>query len=319
MGRLRLNRENRIKRNSGFGINAGDNAGRFINKDGSANVIKKGLRFFDRTSWYHKMLELSHGKFFFVIFLFYLFMNLLFGMFYFWIGVEHLKGVSIHSSEWENFGNAFFFSIQTFTTVGYGHISPEGFLSSALASIEALIGLLSFGIFTGLFFGRFSMPRAYIKFAENALISPYNESKALMIRMSPFKNTNFTEAEAKLTLGMVVNENGKQVNKFYSLDLEMNKINTLTLSWTLVHPITKDSPLYGFEEKDFKEIKGEIIVFFKTFDDMFSTVVSSQTSYLFSEVIYGARYNVMYSQNENKTTTILHVNKLNDFSYCDMD
>ena len=69
------------------------------------------------------------------------------------------------------------------------------------------------------------------------LIAPYKDGKALMLRMTPYKNTNFTDAEAKITLGMSVEENGKEVNKFYSLDLEFHKINLLTLSWTLVHPI----------------------------------------------------------------------------------
>lgn len=315
----KFNKDARTDDHTGFGTNASSYGVRFINKDGSANVQKKGIHFLYRISWYHKMLDLSHGKFFLLIFSFYVVINILFASIYYLIGIEHLKGIINTSSPLINFGNAFFFSTQTFTTVGYGHISPIGFFTSLIASIEALIGLLSFGIVTGLFFGRFSMPKAYIRFSNNAIIAPYKEGKALMLRLTPYKNTNFTDAEAKITLGMVIDENEKKTNKFFSLDLEMTKINTLTLSWTLVHPITAESPLFNFSEKDYEKGEGELIVFLKTFDDKFSTIVSIQTSYLFREIVYGAKFNIMYEENKSKTKTILHIDKLNSFSKVQLD
>jgi hypothetical protein len=198
--------------------------------------------------------------------------------------------------------------------VGYGHISPSGFLTSLLAAVEALIGLLSFAIATGLFFGRFSKPTAFLKFSHNALIAPYGETKGLMIRITPFKNTNFTDAEAKMTLGMSVEENGAKTNKFYSLALELERINALTLSWTLVHPITENSPLYNLTKEDFDNIHGEILVFIKTFDDMFSNTVAIRTSYTFEEVIYGAKFEPMYTRSTDKSKTILDLDKLNAFT-----
>jgi inward rectifier potassium channel len=84
-----------------------------------------------------------------------------------------------------------------------------------------------------------------------------------MIQLT-FKNTNFTDAEAKITLGMSIEEDGKMVNKFYSLDLELEKINALSLSWTLVHHITEESPLFKFTKDDFANTQGEILVFVKT-------------------------------------------------------
>ena len=112
-----------------------------------------------------------------------------------------------------------------------------------------MFGLLSFAIATGLFYGRFSKPKAFIRFSHNALIAPYREGSALMLRMTPYKNANLTDAEVKMTLGMILDEGGKLVNKFYSLDLELAKVNSLTLSWTLVHPITESSPLYNFTKR----------------------------------------------------------------------
>jgi inward rectifier potassium channel len=225
------------------------------------------------------------------------------------VGIEHLKGI-VPQNDLDKFGQAFFFSVQTFTTVGYGHISPSGFLSSLVASIEALFGLLSFAIATGLFYGRFSRAKAHIAFSNHALIAPFQNQTALMFRIAPYKNTNLFDAEATIIMGIPVEENGIMVNKFYSLALEMDKISTLTLSWTLVHPITEDSPLYQMKEHDFQSIKGEIIVYIKAFDDMYSTTVVKRTSYTFGEVCYGARFIPMFSKNEENTQTILHLDKL---------
>ncbi|HEY0045867.1 MAG TPA: ion channel [Flavobacterium sp.] len=299
--------------NTGFGTNASRYGGRFINKDGSANVEKRGANLLSRISWYHTMLNMPMWQFLLILFAFYTVVNFFFACVYYLIGIEYLDGIDVTGSEVVKFGKAYFFSAQTFTTVGYGHISPNGFLTSALAATEALIGLLSFAIATGLFYGRFSKPKAFIKFSDNALISPYKDITALMIRMTPYKNTNLTDAEARMTLGMSVEENGVTTNKFFTLDLELSRINALTLSWTLVHPITADSPLFNFSKEDFASTKGEVIVYITAFDDMFSTTVASRTSFTFHEVVYGAKFEMMYAENENGTGTILHLDKLNSF------
>ena len=186
-----------------------------------------------------------------------------------------------------NFAESFFFSCQTFTTVGYGRISPVSFTASAIAALEALLGLLSLALATGLLYGRFSKPVAHLRFSENALIAPFKDINALMLRVAPFKNTNLIDVEAKLTLGLIVEENGKKVNNFYQLELEYKTINSLSLSWTIVHPITEKSPLYGFTKEDFENTKGELIVFVKAFDDLFSNIVVAISSYTFSEVKHG--------------------------------
>ncbi|MBP1224672.1 ion channel [Flavobacterium sp. 1355] len=308
-----LNNKAKTDENSGFGTNANSYGGRFVNKNGTANIEKRGMNLLQRISWYHTMIEMPNWKFMLILFSFYIIINFIFAIIYYAIGIEHLDGINASGSFLTQFGQAYFFSAQTFTTVGYGHISPTGFLTSALSAAEALIGLLSFAIATGLFFGRFSKPTAFLKFSHNALISPYKGNKGLMIRLVPFKNTNFTDATAKITLGMNVEEEGRQTIKFYNLELELSRINALTLSWTLVHPITENSPLYNFTEEDFKKIHGEILVFITTFDDMFSNTVVARTSYTFSEIIYGAKFRAMYNRSKDNTKTILHLDKLNQY------
>ncbi len=308
----KINSKAKTDSHTGFGTNATSYGGRFITKNGNANVKKTGIGFFDSISWYHTMVNIPRWKFMLIIVLFYFVVNFCFASIYYMIGVEHLKGISATTSL-DKFGQTFFFSIQTYTTVGYGHISPSGFLTSFVAAVEALFGLLSFAIATGLFYGRFSMPKAFLKFSQNALIAPFGNGTALMIRLSPFKNTNLTDAEAKMTLGMTIEENGKLINKFYNLDLELSKINALTLSWTLVHPITESSPLYHLTEEDFKNTTGEILVFIKVFDDMFSTTVVKRTSYSFNEIVFGAKFLPMFSRSNDDNRTVLHIDKLNTF------
>ncbi|TRX39274.1 ion channel [Flavobacterium restrictum] len=309
----RINTKAKALMNSGFGGNPSNYGGRFFNKNGSANIKKKGIGFLDGISWYHTLLDLPTWKFLSILFLFYIGINFVFAFLYYGIGIENLNGISASDSPWVQFGEAYFFSAQTFTTVGYGHISPVGFLTSALSSAEALIGLLSFAIATGLFFGRFSKPTVYLKFSHNAVIAPYQDGKALMFRLAPFKNTNYIDAEVTITVGMNVEENGVLINKFYILDLEMSKINSLVLSWTLVHPITETSPFYLFTSEDFETIQGEILVILKTFDDMFSTTVATRTSYRFSEIIYGAKFKLMFERSYKNTQTILNLDLLNSF------
>ena len=313
----KINSKAKTEINTGFGSNAGDYGGRFVNKSGRPNIEIRGVSFLNRISWYHTMLGLPGWKFLTIIFSFYIIINFIFAGIYYLIGVEHLNGIE-SLSDLGKFGAAYFFSAQTFTTVGYGHISPDGILTSAVAAGEALIGLLSFAIATGLFYGRFSRPRAYLLFSHNAIIAPYKDITALMFRVAPYKNTTLTDAEAKVTLGMTIEENGKMVNKFFPMELEFDKANALTLNWTIVHPITENSPFYHFSREDYKNLNGEILVFIKAFDDMFSNTVVDRSSYTLKEVVVGAKFLPMYHRSSAGSKTILEIEKLNSFAEADI-
>lgn len=311
MAFFRQNKNLVSENNTGFGVNSKDSGGRFYNRDtGRANVTKKGISILNRYSWYHTMIYMKRGKFLFLLFLIYVVINLVFAGIYYAIGIKHLSGIN-RSSAIGNFTEVFFFSTQTFTTVGYGRISPTGFLTSAVATLEAFLGLLSFAIATGLFYGRFSRPQAFLRFSDKAIIAPYRDGIGLMFRMAPYKNNALSEAEVKLTMAMEVEENGKKVNKFYSLDLEIPKINSLALSWTIVHPINDKSPFYGLNMQDIINADTEIFVFVKAFDEVFSNTVIGRTSYIATEIEWGARFKMMYHANADNTKTVLDLSLLN--------
>lgn len=313
--RFRRFRQKAIQ-DSGFGSNA---SGRFVNKDGFPNVEKRGINILSRFSWYHTLMEFSTTRFLSYMFSVYLLINFAFAIIYYFIGIEHLTGID-KSSPLQEFIDVFFFSSQTFTTVGYGRIAPVGFMASLVATLEAFLGLLGFAIATGLFYGRFSRPRAFLKFSKVALIAPYQEDTALMIRLAPYKNNALSDAEVIVTAAIEVTENGEQKSDFFRLKIEMNKINILSLNWTVVHKIDEDSPFYGFTEADFKdkETDIEILVQVRAFDEVFANTVVQRTSYINSEIIYGAKFVKMYDISENKKTTILDIGKISEFEKADL-
>jgi inward rectifier potassium channel len=313
----KLNTKATAQINTGFGINSSDYGGRFVNKDGRPNIEKNGVRFFEKISWYHTMLQMPRWKFLLILFLFYILLNMIFAAVYYAIGMEHLEGIKADSTA-EKIWEAYFFSAQTFTTVGYGRISPKGITTSTVAAFEALVGLLSFAIATGLFYGRFSKPKAFVRFSENAVVAPFNNGLAIMMRVAPYKNNNLLDAEAKVTAAIVIEENGSPKNNFFILELEYEKVNALTLSWTIVHPINEKSPFYRFTADDFANTSGEVLIFFKAFDDMFSNTVVARTSYTLKELVIGARFVPMYHRNNEKNKTILELDKLNAYAEADV-
>lgn len=313
----RINSKIKPVDNTGFGTNSSMYGGRYFTKDGRPNIQKKGISFLESTSWYHTMLKMSRWKFLFFIFASYLIINLFFALVYLAVGIDRISGMEAESAA-EKFGEAFFFSAQTFTTVGYGRLSPTGFLMSFLASSEALVGLLSFAVATGLMYGRFSRPQAYLKFSGNAIIAPYKNTIAFMFRVAPYKNNNLSEAEAKITLAMIVDDGNTVSNRFYPLQLEIEKINALSLSWTLVHAIDENSPFYGLSKEDLIAAKAEVIVYLKAFDDSFSNTVVDRTSYRTEEIVFGAKFVPMYYREEKKGTTVLDMALLNTYQQADI-
>lgn len=286
-------------------------SGRFLNRNGYPNVKRVGLNPLAKYSWYHVMINLNSVLFILLLIVGYVIINIFFAFIYYLIGIDHLTGID-KSNTINEFTDVFFFSSQTFTTVGYGRIAPIGFLASLVATFEAFLGLLSFAIATGLFYGRFSRPRAFLKFSNNALISPYKDGNALMFRLAPFKNNLLTDAEVILNVAISSREANSQT-EFFTIETELSRINSLVLNWTIVHKIDENSPFFGNTEELFKTADLEIFAQIRAFDEGFASTVVQRTSYTSDEVVFGAKFLPMFNPSINHETTILNLDKINDF------
>lgn len=309
----KVNPFSHLNNNTGFSTNTTDLVGgRFINKDGSYNLVKEGMPFWKRISVFHDMLNLPKWKFIAVILLFYVVINLGFTTIYFLIGPRELTGLPQGASDWRLFKELFYFSTETYTTVGYGRVNPVGDLANLVSGIESLTGLLSLAIATGLIYGRFSKPRSYLTFSDHALVSPYKEGTGLMFRFAAYKDKHsLTDLEIKVNVGLKVLENEQPVYKYFSLDLERNRVESMPMSWTVVHPITETSPFYGFTGEDMMNGDVELYVMLRGFDDVFSNYVQQRTSYTYHEIFFNRKFIPMYRESEDGQTTILELHKLN--------
>lgn len=297
---------------TGFGVRSSQSGRRLYKKDGSFNIKTKGLGFFDRLSIFHSMLTMPRWKFWLLLFSFFIGINLCFAFVYYLMGIDNLRGVH-PGSDLQGFAEAFFFSTQTFTTVGYGGITPDGLFASSVAAFEAFLGLLTFALATGLFYGRFSRPRAFLRFSEHALISPYKDGAALMFRTVPYKSSPLMEAEVKLTAAMRMQDGDNERNYFYNLNVEFSKINALAMNWTIVHPLDEESPLTALSIAEMKKSNLEILVYLKGYDEGFANTVIARTSYTADEIIEGAKFVPMYHSSSSGDETILELDKLNDY------
>jgi len=298
---------------TGFGVSPDTQGGRFINKDGSYNVVKRGLPFYERISFFYKMLTMPTWEFLVVLTCFFLSINIFFTAVYLMMNKSEFEGV-LPGNFLRRIFELFFFSAQTFTTVGYGRINPVGYMAGIVSSMEAVAGFSSFALITGILYGRFSRPRAYLRFSRHAVVAPYRDITGLMFRFVSYKeNHNLTNVEVTVTFGLTETNETAQF-KFYQLPLERNRIDSLSMNWTIVHPIDEDSPLYGFTEEDLRGTDAEVYVLVKGFDDVFSNTVLQRTSYRFNEIIFNAKFERMYYENEDDTTTIVEINKLDNYT-----
>jgi inward rectifier potassium channel len=266
---------------------------RFLNRDGSFNVRRENESFLRSLSLYHEMLTAPLWVFYSVIVSAYVLLNLLFAAAYLLCGPGALLG-STAVAPGERYLEAFFFSVQTLATIGYGRLSPAGAAANSLVAIEALVGLLGVAFATGLGFARFSRPLAHILFSEKAVIAPYRGNTGFMFRIINERRNQLIEVKARLTLSRMVNENGRRVRKFEPLMLERSTVLFFPLHWTLVHPVDEKSPLYGATAESLREAKAEFMILLTGTDETFSQTVHARSSYLAGEVVVGARFKDMF-------------------------
>ena len=278
----------------GFGTRLTDTSARLLNPNGTLNVKRTNVSFWERVNLFHRLTVMSWPRFLIAVLLMFVLTNCFFSIVYLIIGTEHLLGI-IGTTPADYFWETFFFSTQTLTTVGYGRISPVGHWASAVAAIEALTGLLAFALATGLLYGRFSRPVPKVLFSRNALMSPYLDIQALMFRIINERSSELIDLNVDITLSRIETlADGKKTRKYYPLKLERDHVNLLPISWTVVHPIVADSPLYGQTTNDLQIADAEILIFVRAIDETFFQPVHLRYSYRFTEIIWNAKFRPMF-------------------------
>lgn len=296
---------------TGFGNRVVEPNQRLMNKDGSSNVQRRGLSILESISFYHSLITMSWWKFNLIVLISYIILNFIFASLYFLLDISHLNGMIAQTIS-DKFWEAFFFSTQTISTVGFGRLNPSGYLMSSVAAIESMVGLLGFALATGLLYGRFSRPIIKLLYSKNAIIAPYKNISGLMFRVANKRKNELIEVEAVVIMSRVEKENGKEIRKFNTLKLELDRISILSMTWTIVHPIDADSPMFGMKPIDFETKDVEWLVMIKAFDETFSQTVHSRTSYKHHEIIHGARFNSVTKAGENGSV-IVELDRINDF------
>ncbi len=282
-----------------------------INKDGTPNVKRVGLPFFNTANNYHTLITMSWTKFWLMVISGYVVINVAFAFIYMSFGPDSLNGTS-GDTTFNHFMDSFFFSAQTISTVGYGHISPKGMGTNSVAALESMMGLLAFALATGLLYGRFSRPSAQIVFSKNILVAPYLENgKGIMFRLANLRRNMLIDLEIEIIFSFNETVDDKTIRRFYPLEVERSKVSILTLNWTIVHPLDDNSPLKDMTKDDLEKTEAGFAILLRAFDDTFSQTVHSRTAYQYNDMVWGAKFKPVFERDE-EGRIVLNLSKISD-------
>lgn len=282
-------------RDLGFGTVVGsESAQRLLNRDGSFNVGRRGLPRLASLSLYHALLGLSWPRFIGLLVGGYLSVNLGFALAYLACGPGALGGGSV-AAMGGPFLRAFFFSVDTFATIGYGNVVPMGQAANFVVTLETIVGLLGFALATGVVFSRFARPTARVLFSDRAVVAPYRGSTGFMFRLANGRSNQLIELDIKVLFSRIEQRNGKRLRHYDQLKLERTHVVFFPLAWTVVHPIDESSPLYGLTQSDLTQCESEFLILLSGIDETFAQTVHARTSYRGSEVTVGARFVNIYN------------------------
>jgi inward rectifier potassium channel len=296
----------------GFGSEVARGARRrLLNRNGSFNVTLEGLNPLSALSLYHWLLTISWPKFLGFITGSYVAVNALFAFAFLLCGADALQSVT-GSFAGHPFYRAFFFSVDTFATIGYGNIIPVGVPANTLVTIEALVNILGVALAIGVIFNRFSRPSARIIYSRNAIVAPYRDKTALEFRIANGRSSQLIEVQIQVILTKVEQVDGITARKFYDLDLERHRVVFFALSWTVVHPIDPSSPMWGFTQNDLLGADAEILILLTGTDETLSQTVHSRSSYKADEIVWGAKFANMFMRTEADGIIGMNLDRIHD-------
>jgi inward rectifier potassium channel len=260
---------------------------RLVSRKGqfSLSIVRLGGSRLHLADLYHWLLTLSWPKFFILIWLSYTVTNSLFALAYL------AGGDCIANARPGSFKDAFYFSVQTMATIGYGSMYPRTDYANTVVAIQALFGLWGVAMITGLAFARFSRPTARVMFSRVAVIAPFNGVPTLMYRTANQRSNRILEAQQRATLIRdEVTSDGDYMRRFYDLQLMRSQSPIFALTWTVMHAIDENSPLYKLTPKDLVEQQSEIVVTLTGLDETVSQTIHARHSFVAAEILWDMRF-----------------------------
>src|SRR5258708_1865560 len=300
-------------RDLGFGsVVSRESRHRLLNRDGTFHVAPSGLGFLETFAPYHLLLTTSWTGFLGVVSASYIILNVVFAVAYLACGSDALQGAGA-AMLGGRFSQAFFFSIQTFATIGYGQIAPNGIAANLTVTIEALVGLMYQALATGLLFPRFTRPTAAVLFSGRAVLAPYGDGRGLMFRIVNQRKNEIIELEAQVLFSaMEPDGRGGTVRRYARLALERNKVTFFPLSWTIVHPIDDTSPLARRSVDDLAGAQAEILVLLSGIDEALEQTVHARSSYRADEIVWNARFQSMFLREDGEARVLVDISRVHE-------
>jgi inward rectifier potassium channel len=295
----------------GIGRVQAEQSTRFLNKDGSFNTRRLGIGWLSSLSPFYWLIAMSWTSFFALVTAVFFGINVLFALLYVLCGTDALT-MSTPNPITDPFWRAFFFSIETLSTIGYGHIAPTNMAAHLVSSLEAFLSLVFAALITGVIFARFSKPVSRILWSNQGLIAPYQGGQAFMFRITNGYRSEIIDIAVQVSFSRFEFVGGKKMRKFYNLPLERSTVAFFSLAWTVVHPITPQSPLWGMTETDFAATEAEFLVVVHGLDDVLFQKVHARGSYKPQEIVWNAKFANMYVQ-DSKGGAAIDVRKLHNY------
>lgn len=288
----------------GFGrVVAQRSRGRLFNRDGTSTATKYGLRAQRTERLYLAALQAPWTVFVMWVFGAVLLLNGVFALTYAALPADALVGSEVLGIA-DPFLRAFVFSTGIFTTTGTGTIHAVGITANWVVVIESLTGPLVLVLAGGLLLARLIRPRAQLRFSESAVVAPYDGGRGLMFRFVNELPSQLTDVRADVSLSLFEVIDGKRERNFHQLTLERSQVAVFPLHWTVVHPLTVDSPLRGFTPQQLRESEAELLILISAHEETFSTHVSVRASYFWDDITWDARFADIFAQSAGESIAI---------------
>jgi inward rectifier potassium channel len=258
---------------------------RIENRDGKFNIVGLDVWYLYWRDPYHLALTIPWLGFMGLVSIAYILINVVFALLYL------AGGDCIVGADPGDFWDAFFFSVQTLASIGYGVMSPSTFYANAIVTLESIISLLAIAVVTGLAFARFAKPTARIVFSQAAVIDQFNGVPTLMFRAANKRHNQIVEAQMNVYLLRDEKSlEGTFLRRFYELKLVRHRTPSFTLTWTVMHPIDEDSPFYGQTPESLAKMKAQLIVSLSGTDETVAYTIHARHIFAHSDILWAHRF-----------------------------